>query len=222
MFGIQGAYDKTLADAAVNDGWVTTLAPTDFGANIRDTLVGHARDDPVHAVLDPVPELGLDAVRRGPRLGRLPQGPARHARRDLGDRRAGARLRAAGGQDVRLGLLHRDQRQLHQLVLRLHDDRPDGPDLELSAAARVVPRRQLDLPDRDGRAVRRVVPRLVRDAVPVVDADDLRGGVRPGAPRSRRPGVGAAGGADHRPAVHHDPGHRGQRRSTPTRPTSGR
>ena len=35
--------------------------------------VGHAardaRDDPVHAVLDPVPELGLDAVRRGPRLG---------------------------------------------------------------------------------------------------------------------------------------------------------
>jgi basic amino acid/polyamine antiporter, APA family len=39
LFGVAGAYDKTLADAAVNDGWVTTLAPTDFGANISDTLL---------------------------------------------------------------------------------------------------------------------------------------------------------------------------------------
>ena len=39
MFGISGAYDKTLADAAVNDAWVTTLAPTDFGTNITDTLL---------------------------------------------------------------------------------------------------------------------------------------------------------------------------------------
>ena len=39
MFGVAGAYDKTLADAAVNDSWVTTLAPTDFGANIGDTLM---------------------------------------------------------------------------------------------------------------------------------------------------------------------------------------
>ena len=31
LFGISGAYDKTLADAAVNDAWVTTLAPTDLG-----------------------------------------------------------------------------------------------------------------------------------------------------------------------------------------------
>src|SRR6478672_13369753 len=39
MFGIAGAYDKTLADAAVNDAWVTTLAPTDLGANLSDTLL---------------------------------------------------------------------------------------------------------------------------------------------------------------------------------------
>jgi len=39
LFGITGAYDKTLADAAVNDAWVTTLAPTDLGANFGDTLL---------------------------------------------------------------------------------------------------------------------------------------------------------------------------------------
>jgi basic amino acid/polyamine antiporter, APA family len=39
LFGVSGAYDKTLADAAVNDGWVTTLAPTDMGANLSDTLL---------------------------------------------------------------------------------------------------------------------------------------------------------------------------------------
>ena len=38
MFGVTGAYDKTLADAAANDAWVTTLAPTDFGSNLGDTL----------------------------------------------------------------------------------------------------------------------------------------------------------------------------------------
>ena len=39
LFGISGAYDKTLADAAVNDAWVTTLAPTDLGGNLSDTLL---------------------------------------------------------------------------------------------------------------------------------------------------------------------------------------
>jgi len=39
LFGVSGAYDKTLADATVNDGWVATLAPTDLGANISDTLL---------------------------------------------------------------------------------------------------------------------------------------------------------------------------------------
>ena len=39
LFGVSGAYDKTLADAAVNDGWVTTLAPTDMGGSISDTLL---------------------------------------------------------------------------------------------------------------------------------------------------------------------------------------
>ena len=64
------------------------LAPLGHGRQPRRHHARHARDDPVHAVLDPVPELGLDALRRGPRLGRLPQGPARHARRDLGHRRS--------------------------------------------------------------------------------------------------------------------------------------
>ena len=39
LFGVAGAYDKTLADAAANDAWVTTLAPTDFGASMSDTLL---------------------------------------------------------------------------------------------------------------------------------------------------------------------------------------
>jgi amino acid transporter len=39
LFGVAGAYDKTLADAAANDGWVTTLAPTDLGSNMSDTLL---------------------------------------------------------------------------------------------------------------------------------------------------------------------------------------
>ena len=38
LFGVNGAYDKTIADATANDAWVTTLAPTDMGANIGDTL----------------------------------------------------------------------------------------------------------------------------------------------------------------------------------------
>jgi amino acid transporter len=39
LFGVAGAYDKTLADAAVNDAWVAGLAPTDLGANFSDTLL---------------------------------------------------------------------------------------------------------------------------------------------------------------------------------------
>jgi len=39
MFGVAGAYDKTIADATANDAWVPGLAPTDLGANISDTLV---------------------------------------------------------------------------------------------------------------------------------------------------------------------------------------
>ena len=38
LFGVTGAYDKTIADATANDAWVTTLAPTDMGAKIGDTL----------------------------------------------------------------------------------------------------------------------------------------------------------------------------------------
>ena len=38
LFGVTGAYDKTIADATANDAWVTTLAPTDMGDNIGDTL----------------------------------------------------------------------------------------------------------------------------------------------------------------------------------------
>jgi amino acid transporter len=38
LFGVSGAYDKTIADATANDAWVTTLAPTDMGASFGDTL----------------------------------------------------------------------------------------------------------------------------------------------------------------------------------------
>ena len=39
LFGVAGAYDKTLADATANDAWVAGLAPTDLGANLSDTLL---------------------------------------------------------------------------------------------------------------------------------------------------------------------------------------
>jgi basic amino acid/polyamine antiporter, APA family len=39
MFGVAGAYDKTIADATANDAWAPGLAPTDLGANLSDTLV---------------------------------------------------------------------------------------------------------------------------------------------------------------------------------------
>jgi amino acid transporter len=38
MFGIAGAYDKTLADAATNDAFVPTLGPLDLGGDIGATL----------------------------------------------------------------------------------------------------------------------------------------------------------------------------------------
>jgi amino acid transporter len=38
MFGVSGAYDKTIADATANDAWAAGLAPTDLGANFGDTL----------------------------------------------------------------------------------------------------------------------------------------------------------------------------------------
>jgi amino acid transporter len=39
MFGVSGAYDKTIADATANDAWVAGLAPTDLGGNFTDTLL---------------------------------------------------------------------------------------------------------------------------------------------------------------------------------------
>jgi amino acid transporter len=41
LFGVSGAYDKTMVDAAANADvpWVPTLAPTDMGANLSDTLL---------------------------------------------------------------------------------------------------------------------------------------------------------------------------------------
>jgi basic amino acid/polyamine antiporter, APA family len=38
MFGIAGAYDQTLADAAANDAFAPTLAPLDLGADIAASL----------------------------------------------------------------------------------------------------------------------------------------------------------------------------------------
>jgi amino acid transporter len=38
MFGVAGAYQQTLTDAAANDGFVPTLAPLDLGADIGATL----------------------------------------------------------------------------------------------------------------------------------------------------------------------------------------
>ena len=211
MFGVQGAYDKTLADAAVNDAWVTDARADRPRREHRRHPARDPGDDPVHAVLDPVPELGLDAVRRGPRLGRLPQGPARHARRHLGDRRPGARRSCCSRRRRSAGT---------------SSPRPTPTSSTTSTATRrptptvpiwsYPPLLASYLIDNSIFQIAMVVlfgvvvPGLVGDAVPVVDADDLRGGVRPGPARPRRPGVRAAGGPGHRPAVHHGPGDRGR------------
>jgi len=39
MFGVSGAYDKTIADAAANDGFTGSLAPLSLGDNLGDTLM---------------------------------------------------------------------------------------------------------------------------------------------------------------------------------------
>ena len=39
MFGVSGAYDKTIADAAANDGFTGSLAPLALGDNLGDTLM---------------------------------------------------------------------------------------------------------------------------------------------------------------------------------------
>ncbi len=100
LFGVKDAYNQTIVNATANDGFVAGGSPLNFGLSS-----GHLPASAVHDVLDPLPELGRDPVRRGPRGGRLPEGPPGHARRPVGDDRAGNRLRPPGVQDVRLGLL---------------------------------------------------------------------------------------------------------------------
>jgi basic amino acid/polyamine antiporter, APA family len=39
LFGITGAYDKSIADAVANDGFLPVLEPTDLGANLSDTVL---------------------------------------------------------------------------------------------------------------------------------------------------------------------------------------
>jgi amino acid transporter len=39
LFGVSGAYDKTIADAAANDGFTGSLAPLALGDNLGDTLM---------------------------------------------------------------------------------------------------------------------------------------------------------------------------------------
>ena len=207
---------RRLADAAGNDGVGSRRCPDSISVLVRHALATLAAD-PVHAVLDPVPELGLHALRRGPRR-RVTSGRSCAAcSAASGSPRAWRIVFVAPGrEDVRLGLLQRDERQLHQLLLRLHDDRPDGPDLELSAAAGVLPDRQLDLPDRDGRVVRGLVPGLVGtlflSSTRMIFAAAFDR-VLPGArgPRLRARGVPVVA-----LLLHHGPVDRPQRASTPT------
>ena len=141
---------------------------------------GDPRDDPVHAVLHPVPELGIDAVRRGPRRRRLPQGHQRHARRALGHRRPRGRVRAPRREDVRLDVLQRLERRLTSTTPTATST--DAPVVPIWGFPPLLASYLIDNHDRPGdhrRRVRRVVAGLDGDALPVVDADDLRGGVRP-------------------------------------------
>ena len=89
LFGISGAYDKTLADAAVNDAWVTTLAPTDLGrATVGDTLLATLAMIPFMLFWILYPNWGstlYGEVRGSGDFRKVLRG---HARRHLGDRRS--------------------------------------------------------------------------------------------------------------------------------------
>ena len=144
--------DKTIADAAANDAFTGSLEPLAMGDDIMATL-GAALVMLPFMLFWILYELGLDPLRRGPRIGRLPQGPARHARRDLGhggpvDRLRAAAPRPSGGSSTT------PPTSTSSTGSAATRRRPDGADLELPAADRVVPHRQHDLPDRDGRLFR--------------------------------------------------------------------
>ena len=211
LFGVSGAYDKTLADAAANDGWVTTLAPTDLGANICDTLL---------ATLAMIPFMLFWILY--PNWGSTLYGEVRGS----GDFRKVLRG-MLGGIWVTAGLA---------LVFVLLAAKTFGWDFFTATNANFInyfygytttaptvpiwsypPLLVSYLIDNSIFQIAMVVLFGVwflgwsGTLVPVVDPDDLRGRVRPGAPRPRRPGVRATGGARHRPALHHGPGDRRQR-----------
>ena len=132
----------------------------------------------VHRLLQPVAELGRDAVRRGPRGERLPQEHLRDGR--------GARLhdRDHGHHPRSDGPLGR-ARLLRDPERRVLADGGEGAVLHVPLpgnAGRLLLHERARPADHH-LAARAVVPRLGRDALPVVDADGLRGGLRPDAAR---------------------------------------
>ena len=181
------------------------------------------RDAPVHAVLDPVPELGLDPLRRGPRV------RATSARSSTGCSAASGSPRSSRSSSScspprRSAGCSSTPRTSTSSTGSTGTRRPI-PTVPIWSYPPLLASYLIDstdLPDRDGRPVRGVVPGLVRDAVPVVDADDLRRGVRPDPARSARRRCPRAAAFRSRPAVHHGPGDRRERRSTRTPRTSGR
>jgi len=211
MFAVSGAYDQTIADAAANDAFTGSLNPAEMGTDVGATVTATLAMIPFMLFWILYPNWGstlYGEVRGSGDFRKVLRGMlARH----LGHGRAGDRVRGPRRQDVRLAVLQRHERELHQLRLRVFDGCADGPDLELPAAPRVLPGQQLDLPDRVRPLVRGVVPRLVGDVVPVLDPDDLRGGLRPDPAGPRRSRFGATRRADHGPALHHDPVDRSER-----------
>ena len=186
LFGVSGAYQKTIADAATNDAFTGSLGVLDLGANFGDTLTATLAMIPLMLFWILYPNWGATLygeVRGSGDFNKVLRGM-------LGGIWVTAILAIVflllAAKTFGWLFFNATNVNFINYFYGYTTTAADGADLELPAAARVVPHRQHDLPDRDGRPVRGLVPGLVRDAVPVVDADDLRGGVRPGPARERR------------------------------------
>ncbi len=211
MFGVSGAYDKTIADAAANDAFTGSLDPLAMGADIGATLTAAVAMLPFMLFWILYPNWGstLYGEVRG----------SGDFRKVLNGMLGGIWVTAALAIVFVLlaaktfGWLFFNATNVN-FINWFYGYTTTDPTVPIWSYPPLLASYLIDshdLPDRDGRALRRLVPRLVRDVVPVVDADDLRGGVRSGPARAGRPRVGGAR-CPHRGApVHHDPGDRRQR-----------
>ena len=211
MFGVAGAYDKTIADAATNDAFTGSLEPLAMGTDLTATL---------GAAVVMLPFMLFWILY--PNWGSTLYGEVRGSgdfRKVLNGMLGGIWVTAILAIVFVLlaaktfGWLFFNATNVN-FINWFYGYTTTDPTVPIWSYPPLLASYLIDnadLPDRDGRAVRGVVPGLVRDTVPVVDADDLRRGVRPDPAGTRGPGVRGPGRPGDGAAVHHGPGDRRER-----------